>query len=339
MKWQATDFLALRGSASTTFRAPGSGLTGSNCNNGVRVLGSAYRAFQSCGNPNLKPEKADTYNIGAILELGGFSATLDYFNFKFKDEIIEESGARLYATMFPGGANTNCGAAAFADLQARFTFAGACAAANVARLRSFVINGPNTKTSGLEFRAQYEWDGWFDANWTVGAEATYLIEYKRGAVPLLNSTLNIAPAEDRAGLSDILNDFFSYPELKANTFASYSKDGLSVRWQMRYSEGTSPAFGSPFFVTVPDASATTPGASCASTACAGRRLEAVGKSKDYFQHDLIVRWVTPWDMVLTASVQNLLDEDPPYLPSPYNYDLTQGNPLGRVFELGFKKTF
>ncbi len=339
VKWQATDFLALRGSASTTFRAPGPGLTGTNCNNGVRVLGSAYRAFQSCGNPNLKPETADTYNVGAILELGGFTATLDYFNFKFKDEIIEENGSRLYATMVPGGANVNCGAAAFADLQARFTFAGACGAANVARLRSFVINGPNTKTSGLEFRAQYDWDGWFDANWTVGAEATYLIEYKRGAVPLLNSTINIAPAEDRAGLSDILNDFFSYPELKANTFASYSKDGLSIRWQMRYSEGTSPAFGSPFFVTVPDATATTPLASCASTACAGRRLEAVGKSKDYFQHDIIVRWQAPWDSVLTVSVQNLFDKDPPYVPSPYSYDLTQGNPLGRVIEFGVKKSF
>lgn len=99
------------------------------------MLGSAYRAFQSCGNPDLKPEKADTFNVGAILELGGFSATLDYFNFKFKDEITEESGARLYASIFPGGSNVNCGNPAFGPLQARFTFAGACGAANVAQLR------------------------------------------------------------------------------------------------------------------------------------------------------------------------------------------------------------
>jgi len=52
-----------------------------------------------------------------------------------------------------------------------------------------------------------------------------------------------------------------------------------------------------------------------------------------------VRWEAPWDSVVTLSVQNLFDKDPPYLPSPYNYDLTQGNPLGRVFELGVKKTF
>ena len=43
--------------------------------------------------------------------------------------------------------------------------------------------------------------------------------------------------------------------------------------------------------------------------------------------------------MITASIQNLLDKDPPYVPSQYNYDYTAGNPLGRVFELGVKKTF
>ncbi|HEY8614957.1 TonB-dependent receptor domain-containing protein [Phenylobacterium sp.] len=343
VKWQVTDFLALRGSASTTFRAPGPGLTGSGCNNGVRVLGSAYRAFQSCGNPDLKPEKADTFNVGAIVELGGFSATVDYFNFKFKDELIEESGSRLYATMFPNNTNVRCGDPVYAALQARFTFAGACGAANVARLRSFAVNGPNTDTSGIEARAQYAWDGWFDGRWAVGTEVTYLIEYKRGNITLReDDSITIAPAEDRAGLSDVLNDFFSYPELKANGFATFNKGPLTVRWQARYSEGTSPAFGSPFFITVPDPTATTvpaAGTACPTNACGGRRLEAVGKSDDYWQHDVIVRFEAPWNTVVTASVQNLFNEDPPYVPSPYNYDLTQGNPLGRVFEIGFAKKF
>lgn len=328
IKWQATDWLALRATASTTFRAPGPGLVSSNCNNGVRVLGSAYRAFQSCGNPDLQPETADTFNLGAIVEVGGFQATVDYFKFKFEDEIIEESGVRLYATMFPGGSSANCGAAAYAALQARFTFAGACGATNVARLRSFIVNGPSTETSGIEFRAQYDWDGWFDAHWAAGTEATYLLEYKRGEVKMLGGDLAISPAEDRAGLSDLVNDFFSYPQLKANLFVAAVRGPISVRWQTRYAEGTSPAFGSPLFVTVPDASAT-----------AGRALQTVGKSEDFWQHDLIVRWEAPMDTTVTLSVQNVMDTDPPYAPSQYNYDYTSGNPLGRVFELGVKKRF
>jgi iron complex outermembrane receptor protein len=332
------DMLAVRGSASTTFRAPTSGLVRNTCNNGVRVLGGGYRAFQSCGNPDLKPEKADTYNIGAIVEIGSFSATLDYFNFKFKDELTEEAGGRLYATMFPGNSAVNCGNPAFAALQSRFTFAGTCGPANVARLQSFVVNGPGTKTSGLEFRAQYDWDGWLDGSWSAGVEATYLIEYKREAVKLKGTSIEIAPAEDRAGLSDLINDFFSYPEIKGNAYVAYVRGPLSVRWLARYSEGTSPAFGSPLFITVPNPGATT-AAGCTTASCAGRDLQAVGKSKDFWQHDLVVRWEAPWDTTITASVQNVLDKDPPFAPSQYNYDYTQGNPLGRTFEIGFRKAF
>jgi iron complex outermembrane recepter protein len=136
----------------------------------------------------------------------------------------------------------------------------------------------------------------------------------------------------------VLNDFFSYPQLKGNAFAAFTKGPLTLRWQIRYAEGTSPAFGSPFFITRPNAGAT---AACngTSTSCGGADLVAVGKSKDYWQHDLVVRWEAPWDTIVTASVQNVFDKDPPYVPSPYNYDITQGNPLGRVFEIGFKKSF
>jgi hypothetical protein len=38
-------------------------------------------------------------------------------------------------------------------------------------------------------------------------------------------------------------------------------------------------------------------------------------------------------------VQNVLDEDPSDAPSQYNYDYTNGNPLGRVFEVAVKKRF
>ena len=71
----------------------------------------------------------------------------------------------------------------------------------------------------------------------------------------------------------------------------------------------------------------------------GRELIPTGKTNDYWQHDLIVRWNAPWDSLITVSVQNIFDKDPPYAASQYNYDYTNGNPLGRVFEVGFKKLF
>ena len=328
-KWQVTDFLALRGSASTTFRAPTLAQTASTCAVGVTLLGGQYRALRTCGNPALTPETADTYNVGVLVQFGGFSASVDYFNFDFTDELTAESAARLFATMFPAGGTPQC---AVAPLAARFQFAGGvCAAANVLRVDVNAVNGPSTKTSGLDFRAQYDLDDFLmdGASWSIGGEATYLLRYKRGAFTL-NGADNIvfAPAEDRAGLHDLTGQFFSYPELRANGFLSVNQGPFTARWQTRYTEGTSPAFGTTLFITEANP-----------TAAFGRTLIATGKSKAYWQHDLIVRWNAPWDALVTLSVQNVFDKDPPFAASQYNYDYTNGNPLGRVFELGFKKQF
>jgi outer membrane receptor protein involved in Fe transport len=42
---------------------------------------------------------------------------------------------------------------------------------------------------------------------------------------------------------------------------------------------------------------------------------------------------------LTASIQNLFDKDPPPAQEELGYDPRLGNPLGRTFEIGVKKTF
>ena len=67
--------------------------------------------------------------------------------------------------------------------------------------------------------------------------------------------------------------------------------------------------------------------------------ESVGKLDDYWQSDLTLTVNLPWDTTVTGSIQNLLDKDPPFAQSFYNYDLTNGNPLGRVVKVGLRKRF
>jgi outer membrane receptor protein involved in Fe transport len=43
--------------------------------------------------------------------------------------------------------------------------------------------------------------------------------------------------------------------------------------------------------------------------------------------------------VLTATVVNLTDEEPPYIRSQFNYDYHTYSPLGRTFKVGFRKEF
>jgi iron complex outermembrane recepter protein len=326
VRWQPLDWLALRGSAGTTFRAPGSAAASNACVTGVANINGQYRAIETCGNPQIQPETADAYNVGVIVEAGPFNATLDYFLFDFTGELTTESPSRLFASMFPGNATVNCGAAAFAPLQERFTFAGGvCSPANVLRIRSFTVNGPSTQTSGLDFRASYDVDDLFGGSFQLGVEATYLIEYMRGAFTLLGApNVSFAAPEDRAGKHDLVSQFFSYPQLRGNAWATWNSGPLTARWQVRYVEGTECAFGTPCNRRVP--------------APTGPSVP-IGKLDDTWQHDLILRYAAPWDTTVTFSIQNILDTDPVDAPSQYNYDYTTGNPLGRVFEIGLKKRF
>jgi len=331
LKWQALDWLAFRGSASNTFRAPTSTQVTNACATGVANIGGQYRAVQTCGNPDLQPEKARAYNAGVLVNFHGFTASVDYFKFNFKGELTTESSSRLFATLFPAGTGVgNCGA--IPALQARFQFAGGvCNAANVLRIDTFNVNGPNTKTDGLDFKANYAIDDLLmdGTQWNAGVDATRLLHYKRGAFSLLGapSVIFTAP-EDRAGLYDLTANFFSYPKLRATGFLSVNKAKLNVRWQVRYTEGTSPAFGTTLFREVANPSAT-----------GGYDLVPLGKSKAYWQHDLIVRYELPWNTTATATIANVFDKDPPFVASQFNYDYTNGNPLGRTYKINLRTKF
>ena len=327
VKWQALDWLAFRGTAGTTFRAPTAGQVDPGCGVGVANLGGQYRAVQTCGNAGLTPETADAYSVGAIFQKGGFNATLDYYLFKFKDELTTEGSSNLFAAMF---SPNHCGDPAFAALQARFVFSNAgCAAANVLQVNTFAVNGPPTQTSGYDLRASYDWDGWYDAAYQVGFEGTYLKEYARGAFTLLGApNVVFAAPFDRAGTHDLQSAFFSYPRLRGNGWINWHKDKINVRYQLRYAEGTRAAIN-----TANDVLVATPGTA------PGYKAGTIGKLEDFWQHDITVQAQLPWDTQLTLSIQNILDTDPPDAPSNYNYDYTTGNPLGRVFQVGVKKKF
>jgi iron complex outermembrane receptor protein len=329
LRWQALDWLALRGSAGTTFRAPSSDQTDPGCATGVALIGSSYRAVETCGNQDLKPETAESYNIGFILNPGNFTFTADYFLFKFEDELTAESASRMNTTLFPAGQPNRCSDPAYAALVARFEFVGPCGATNINRIRAYTVNGPDTETSGVDVRLQYDWHQVLGGSLKLGAEATYLINFERGTFSLKdNPSLVIANPEDRAGQHDLTAQFFSYPKLRANTFVSFAWNDYTFRMQTRFTEGTEAAFGSPATKYVIDTSQ-----------AFGYRIEQLGKTDNYWQHDLVVRWNAPGNMTLTGSVQNILDEDPSDAPSQYNYDYTNGNPLGRVFEIGINKKF
>jgi iron complex outermembrane receptor protein len=321
VRWQALDFLAFRGSAGTTFRAPlQRDLTPGNVRNLAQFnlpgVGSLYRPVDTANNPNLQPEKADTYNVGAIINHGNFRATIDYFRFKFKDELTNETAASLVSTMFPGTDPTawKCNVPAF---RSRFTFADDgnpatddCKPANLLGVKANLINGPNVDTSGIDFQATYLWDNaLMEGDVTFGLEGTYTIEYKRGALVTLDG-FTIAPALDRAGKSELLSAFYSYPQWRANGYIQWNRDGHNIRWTTHFKSGTDNIVGA-----------------------------SILKTKDEITHDLVYTGQLPWDTTVTAGIINLFDKDPPFTRSQYNYDYTNAYFLGRTLQLGVRKKF
>jgi len=334
-KWQVVPWFALRGSVGTTFRAPPQtsvtpGFTRTLQQFVDPVSGAAlYRAVDTFANPDLDPETATNYSVGGIFEVGDFTATLDWWTFKFKKELTVETAAAVYSTMFPNAtpANWQCANAALAS---RFSFSGGagtavnpvtgtnCHPSNFQGVRTNLINGPSVDTSGVDFTATYRMRELFspDGDLTVGVDGAYVSEYDRGPLVSLDG-ITIAPGVDRAGKAELLSAFYSQPRWKGNLFLNYSLGRHNFRATLRY-------VGSMRDLNHDIDAA--PGVQPA-------------KIKAWTPLDLVYRVELPWDTTFTATVQNLFDKDPPFAYSPFNYDYEHGSPLGRVLQVNVVKRF
>jgi iron complex outermembrane receptor protein len=321
-KWQVVDWFALRGSLGTTYRAPAANYLTNTFVRGLSVASGTYRAADLYGNPNLKPETAFTYDVGGVFKAFGINATVDYWNFNFANPMTTEQTADLVAIMFPAVGPSHCGDAAYAALQARFTFdTSGCTKAGILSYRTNYINGGRVKTSGIDFQVNWAPSGHFGpGDLSLGADGTYLINYDEDPYSIEGHLTSTTGTVHRAGTYQAAT-FSGYNRLRMNAFLNYQIGIHNFRWQIRYVSGTFQPPGT------------------TSNTIAG----LVGGSpyiKYYLQNDITYRVELPYQTTLTLSIQNMFDQDPPFaIGTQYNYDPGSGNPLGRVFAVGVKKKF
>jgi iron complex outermembrane receptor protein len=327
-RFQAFDWLAFRGSVGSTYRAPNPTTTTNTFNRGLVNPNGTWRASDTYGNPNLKPETADTMGLGVLFDFKRFSASIDYWSFKFQDQLTTESTTDLIAIMFPGGAadtGARCGDATYAAIQQRFTFSGPCGRANIQSYKVNNINGGEIKTSGYDFQANYDFG---ELAWgtgvKVGIDGTYLDKYDEAPYTFLGTTFMSSSTgiTHRAGTYRA-SIFTGYNRWRGNAFFNLNKGIHNLRWQTRFIAATTQVEATPVALANP--------ASFNSTI----------KVAAYFQHDVTYRVDLPWqDVQLTLGVQNVFDKEPSFaFGTQYNYDPSSGSPLGRVYTLGLKKKF
>jgi iron complex outermembrane receptor protein len=319
LKWQATDWLAFRASAGSTFRAPPQTQIAATATTNLSYTTAAggYRAYDLWGNPNLEPEEANTLNLGALFEVGDFRASLDYWSFDFKGPINNESGSQIVNSIFPNGPTgaNNCGNPAFAALESRITFAGACGASAITRIKHYYVNGSDIQTSGLDFSANYKHRDVWGGDLNFGIDLTYVFKFEVDETKI--EGIVTAKKTDYVGTMDYLG-YGSQPQWKGSAFAEWTNGDHNVRWTVRY---------------VDDMIDTRGNSTTFATNQNGRKIDA------FVTHDLAYRVFLPWDTTLTASVINVLDKDPPFARLDLSYDPFTANPLGRYYKLGVTKKF
>ena len=335
LRWQATDWLAFRASAGTTFRAPTPSnlLPDANTTQAFITQTSGYRAFDTTGNPALKPETADTLNIGALVRFGDFSATLDYWSFDFQDTIEAESGAGLLSTIFPNGSSTTlpngCANPALAPLVARFVFQGGiCSPAAIQRVKLTTINGTGTKTSGVDFAANYHAGDVWGGSMNFGLDGSFLLKYDSG--PAFIEGIQVEAGQKLAGTHGGTAGGTSFPELRANLFAEYARDIHNLRVTLRYIDSMQDVRDGRFGGT---------NIFGPNGAVFGYLLPQGAKLDAFITTDVTYRVHLPWDTTATATIANLFDADPPFARRDLSYDPATANPLGRTYKLSVTKRF
>ena len=314
-KWQATNNLALRGSAQTSFKGPTlNQLSGQVTTLQFIAPTGAFKAVDQFGNENLNPESAFSYNFGAIFQQGGFTASLDYYNFDFTDPIIVED--------FNDVVNASLAAIAAGNLDepiiSRVTFndPSAPSAGTIARVETRVVNGPDIQTSGIDLRAENIWENAFaGGDFSVGADATYVLEYD---VDDFDIEGTVIAGGDRAGQFNRSNFSRSLPQLKANAFANLAVGPHNFRGVVRYVDSYEDERGDITPLNNRDDS----------------EIDSMATL------DLFYNWnYEPWQTNVGLSVINVFDEDPPYTQFDTVYDPYTHNPFGRTFKVSVTKEF
>ncbi len=338
-KWQIFEPLAVRASLGTTFRAPVPSQLTNDFVTSLQSINGTFRAVDIFGNPNLEPETATTYNVGVILEVGNLKASLDYFNFDFKDPITSEPVAGLVRSLFPGGTGAGQMANCASPFASRFSFSGgatcasfasaAAASGAITRVRTDTINGAGVQTSGIDLMADYTFDDVMGGTLVVGGSATYVLEYVTDDLEI--GGVLLTPSFDAVGLLNYQTTAYPLPQWKGSLFVEYNNGPHNGRITVRHIDGYTDQRTAPF-------------AAGTYFTDNGIRTAAVantnGKNIDsYTTVDFTYRVFLPWDSTLALSVDNIMDEDPPFARLDLSYDPFTASGLGRTFKFSLSKKF
>ena len=210
----ATPTVALRASASTSFRAPSTFQTEGVQTNFVNILdfdGSrTFAGRRTVGDPNLQPETSTAFNVGGTWQpRANIEVDLDYWSYSFKD-VLRKDNAQAIVNANPF------------DPRIERTSAGTIAIVNVA-----FINADAIDAAGIDFGAR----GDFETRWGT------LSPFLEGVFMLSYDVTNAGARIDGLGRLNRANVGAPNQRLKANVGARLQRGWFTANAQLRYVGG------------------------------------------------------------------------------------------------------
>lgn len=305
VRWQVSPSITLRASAGTAFRAPTinqiePGIASTSRQFVTRI--ATFKPILALGNPDVEPEAASTFNVGAIVDREGLFGlgdrlflSVDYWRYAFEKPLVLEPYVRVLDVACPPGQALCDSGSPYFD---RIDFGGRAAVSDISAISVSVVNGPDVDTDGVDFKAEYSAiAGW--GEWRTGIAGTRTLSWE------INGWL-FGPAYDAIGRLNYDTSLArTVVDWKHRTWVAVTVGDLDLRWTAHYTADYKHDGNSE------------PGIDAHTT------------------HDITAAWTFMDNrFVLDLGIFNVADREPPRVYRQLNYDPLAHNPLGRIVQVG-----
>ena len=278
---------------------------------------AAQAQTRTGGNINLKPEKATTWTVGAVFQpafVPGFSISADYYNIKVTDQIGNPTSGDIIAACFGTVTAASAADPACTTIRRNPVTGGLDGdPATTLGLLQTLSNAGKLTTSGVDVIANYSNDLGF-AKWQSSFVFNYTVSQKFNAFVASPTSIDrecVGYYSANCGFTGSIQPKFSWTW--RNTLSIDEVD-ISFLWRHISSMQQEP-------LDITNANGTpNNGPAYSGPLPAGfgyREGETVdfGKIAAYDWFDLTVRFNVTDNFSMSATVQNLLDKDPPVVGS------------------------
>ena len=273
------------------------------------------------GNANIKPEKANTFTIGAVLTpqqfVPGFSLSVDYYNIDIKQAITAATPGDVIAACFGNITAASSTSVACTTIRRNPVNGGLSGpSATTFGLPTPLTNNGHAKTDGFDVTANYKHTfGQFGLNLNFVGNYTRTLKFQASSTSVNRDCVGYYSANCGFSLGQIMPKY----AFQQRTTISFGPANISLLWRyinpVKYEGQASDYLARGFLASNRNLFVGVITNSGVNSELAGRSVN-FNKIPAYHYFDLSTQFQITKTLQLTFNIQNLFDKDPPVVGSP-----------------------